>query len=348
MKMHNVLKSKKALGAFCVCAMYALMVNINMVQRARILTETRELAAVLAGNECTIEPIAEHVSVPADATKTLLASYPGSGKRFTWNIISAFTNHAVADDWNFSGTLNQDTLAVKTSWPHQDGVWSWGSMMDQVLLLVRNPRWAIPSYHTMRYELDYSTSWGDSYTRIPFTYTERPAKAAWETWRDGNFEKEMERWANFIDFWMSGGEVTVDGKTEVHTRCVNSEIVCTPKAVIDFDTFYTMHPNSEFFKLSSVLDSVQNVEMIAASARFCLLDKVFGDKTLHNANRDGNGPAEGTFDFTSGQLKTMLDTVTTLRDKYSTNTDASALVFILNNYINQINSEYVYAVHEES
>mmetsp|Transcript_9451 Transcript_9451/g.13881 ORF Transcript_9451/g.13881 Transcript_9451/m.13881 type:complete len:348 (-) Transcript_9451:103-1146(-) len=345
MNPNKILKSKKAFGAFCVCALYALMVNVNMVQRARILAEKRSLSKVLDGNECTIEPIADVVSVPDDATKTLIASYPGSGKRFAWNVISAMSNHAVADDWDFSETLTKKTMAIKTGWPHKEGVWSWGKWMDQVVLLTRNPRWAIPSYHTMRYELDYSDGWSESYIRIPYTYTERPTVAVWESWRDAHFDTEMERWANYIDFWMSGGKQTVDGKTETHSRCLYSEIECKPKAVIDFDTFYSEHPTSEFFKLSSVLDSTQNVEMIAAAARFCVLDKVFDDKTLHNANRDGAGPVQSAFMFTTAQLKTMLDTTTELRDKYATDPDAVSLVFILNNYINQINSEYMYTVY---
>jgi len=328
-----------------IFALYALMVNINMVQRARILEETRDLAQALGGSECTIEPIAENISVPANTTKTLLASYPGSGKRFSWNVLSALSNHAVADDWNFSGNLERDTLAIKTNWPHKEGVWSWGSMMDQVILLIRNPRWAIPSYHTLRYELDYSANWGESYLRVPYTYTERPAIGLWENWRDIKFRGEMDRWADYIDFWMTGG--VSDG--EQHPRCANSGIDCKPKAVVDFDIFYSEHPTSEFFKLSHVLDSVQNVEMIAAAARFCLLDKVFDDTSLHNANRNGHGPVASAFTFTVPQLEYMLTKTRELRDKFNVApwTDdqlAIDLVFILDNYINQIDAEYQFEV----
>lgn len=68
------------------------------------------------------------------------------GKRFTWSVIKALTSHDVADDWNFSQKLNANPVAIKTSWPHHEGIWNWGNQMDQVLLLIRNPRWAIPSY----------------------------------------------------------------------------------------------------------------------------------------------------------------------------------------------------------
>lgn len=77
--------------------------------------------------------------------------------------------------------------------------------MDQMLLLIRNPRKAIPSYHNMRWELDYATDWDSSYARIPDTYTERPSVEQWETWRDGNFDREIDEWFRFYDFWMQGG-----------------------------------------------------------------------------------------------------------------------------------------------
>jgi hypothetical protein len=56
----------------------------------------------------------------------------------------------------------------------------------------------------MRFELEFSTNWADSYTRIPHVYTVRPLVADWQTWRDANFGAEMENWVSFIDFWMSG------------------------------------------------------------------------------------------------------------------------------------------------
>ena len=54
----------------------------------------------------------------------------------------------VADDWNFSERLTDGSkpIAVKTSWPHKEGKWGWGNKMDQVVVLLRNPRWAVLSY----------------------------------------------------------------------------------------------------------------------------------------------------------------------------------------------------------
>lgn len=339
------LKSKKVTAFITLTTLYVLVVNVNMVQRERLIQEHRSLSYGTSSTDCEIRPLADHITASDDATKTLLASYPGSGKKFTWSVISALTNHDVADDWNFSTKLELDTLTIKTSWPHREGVWSWGAMMDQVLLLVRNPRWAIPSYHTMRFELDYAGNWTESYVRIPYTYTERPALAYWEAWRDVRFDREMVIWAEFIDFWMQGGLETKGNTTEIHPRCIHSQIECKPKAVLDFDTLYQEHPTSEFFKIGNLLDSTANVELISAQARGCLLDKVFDEKLLHNAKRNGNGPVQSSYMFTTNQLELMYNTTVDLRDKYAaapwdTDSLAEQLVFILNNYINQILPEY--------
>ena len=146
---------------------------------------------------------------------------------------------------------------------------------------------------------------------------------------------------------MIGGAELKDGVMVTHDRCQFSDMPCKPKTVMDFDIFYNEHPTSEFFKLSNVLDNSENVEMIAAEARFCLLDKIYDDTSLHNGNRNGNGPIASAFKFNIDQLKFMVDKTKELRDKYRTapwDTDpvAEELVFILSNYLNQIRPEYLY------
>ena len=185
--------------------------------------------------------------------------------------------------------------------------------MDQVIMLLRNPRWAIPSYHNMRWELDYATTWQASFLRIPDTYTERPTVEIWEQWRDGRLNTEMNRWFNFIDFWMTGG--FVEWKNETHTRCLYSEIDCHPKTVIDFDHFYQENPTNEFSKITDVLDSSVNVEVIAAQARACVLDKVFNRTELHNANRPFPD-LQPMYRFTVPQFDRILNRTIELIEKF--------------------------------
>merc|ERR1712007_161203 len=254
---------------------------------------------------------------------TLLTSYPGSGKRFTWMAIKALTNHEIAGDWDFSGTLDLKPLTVKTSWPHHEGNWNRGSKMDQVLLLVRNPRWAIPSYHNLRYELNYSNGYADSVKRILNTYTSRPNVKQWEDWRDANAETEIDLWAEFIDFWMSGG--IESGTNTTHEYCLTRGIDCKPVAVMDFDRFYEEHPNSEVFKLDNVLQSSANVEVVASAIHACVLDKIrdcatdsSGNVMGHNNMRAQNtGIHAHMYKFTSDLMQQMIDKVVELKTKYS-------------------------------
>lgn len=230
---------------------------------------------------------------------------------------------------------------MKTSWPHKEGKWNWGAQMDQVLLLVRNPRWAIPSYHNMRFELGYSTNYMQSYVRMPNTYTDRPALAAWEGWRDSHIDVEITRWVNFVDFWMQGG--VASGSNETVSNCLVNDIDCKPKAVIDFDNFYQIHPTTEFYRLNALLSTSANVELIAAGARTCVLDSVYNTKELHQANRDSTGTNINSSDyvFTVDQLELMLSKITELRDKYAAPPYAGdeisqELVTMLSVYINDL------------
>lgn len=299
-----------------------------------MIEEERKLATWLGGDDCLLTKAA-NVNPGPETKRTVLASYPGSGKRFTFNVIEALTDYVPGDDHNFSGN-GDNVLHLKTGYPHNDGVWSWGSSMDQVLLLVRNPRWAIPAYHTMRFELDFSTNWSESYTRLPFVMTNRPEVESWREWRDAHFDEELAAWEKHLNFWMDGGD----------EHCV-TDLDCYPKAVLDFDRFYQEHPTTEFYKLGKLFDSTDNVEVIDKQARACVLDAVFTEKKLHHGNRDGNGPPPSYKKFTAAQLEAMINVVQKLRDKYSSgdfvdDPVAKTLVSILDDYIGQDFAEFEY------
>lgn len=190
--------------------------------------------------------------------------------------------------------------------------------MDQVIILLRNPRWAIPSYHNMRWELDYAKDWASSFARIPDTYTERPAVEQWEQWRDRRAKVEADRWYNFIDFWMTGGYMEATNRT--HNRCLYSEIDCHPRAVIEFDRFYQENPTEEFYKITDVLEASNNVEIVAAQARVCVLDGVYGRTDLHQGGRP-HPDRPPQFRFTVPQFDSILNRTVELINKYSEETD---------------------------
>ncbi len=137
---------------------------------------------------------------------------------------------------------------------------------------------------------------------------------------------------------------TEDGSGTSDARCVNNDIECEPKAVIDFDNFYQIHPTTEFYRLDDLLATSANVDLIAAGARRCVLDKVFDTKL---GERNGTALVSTQYTFTVDQLELMIEKVTYLKDKYSVapyDTDAVAqeLVSIMTNYLPDLESERDY------
>lgn len=104
------------------------------------------------------------------------------------------------------------------------------------MLLLRNPRVAIPSYHTLRYEINYSSSWLESFLLKNNTYTERPSVDAWKSWRDLKFDLEIKLWGQVIDFWMKNGQRKGPNHgiyQDMH--CIYNMDPCTPKAMNKFE-----------------------------------------------------------------------------------------------------------------
>lgn len=331
--------SRKLIVLAIAASLYVCNVNMNINHKARLIEEERRLATWLGGSECLLTPPTK-ITPDLNSTRTLLTSYPGSGKRFTYNVIEGLTDHVAGDDHNFSGN-GDDVLHLKTGYPHNDGVWSWGSSMDQSILLIRNPRWALPAYHNMRFELDFSTNYAESYVRLPFVMTFRPDVETWDVWRDIHFEDELKNWIDHVTYWMEDG-LLPDGTLDPHC---STDLDCKPKAIVDFDKFYQEHPSTEFYKISNVLDASNNVETINKEAQACILDAVYDKKALHAGNRDGNGTPPSYKKFSAEQLNQIVDSLTAMKDKYSSDVYAEdevaqTLVAIIDEYITQDWAEY--------
>jgi len=81
----------KLTAGFALASILFLAVNMNVLETSFLLKEHRALTKLLENGDCDISVVAEIESAEEGAVKTLLASYPGSGKRFTWNVISGLT-----------------------------------------------------------------------------------------------------------------------------------------------------------------------------------------------------------------------------------------------------------------
>ncbi len=113
-----MLRSPKGFVFLGLVMVYIFLVDTNLQQRQLLLADheemSRDLITVdLGGGSCDIRsPTQDGEAVPDDATRTLLASYPGSGKRFTWTIIKALTNNV---SW-FEVVDNKDAVTVFYDW----------------------------------------------------------------------------------------------------------------------------------------------------------------------------------------------------------------------------------------
>jgi hypothetical protein len=266
------------------------------------------------------------------------------------------TGSVTGDDWDLSRN-GYDTLTIKTSYPHNDGAWKWRGKMDQVILLVRNPRWAIPSFHTMRYELDFSKTWVKSWSRRGFVYTERPGIRAWNRWRNGNWYRELNRWSGYIDFWMSGGmhrNTTARGPEYDYHCKDNFHMNCNPVAIIQFENLYSEDLQKgvdEALKLASALDGLDHLYVIDEEARPCVYKEVMSRPEFYNKNRDKKEITAEMKDFHYTQLELIRLRLEQMIEKYSVgkwldDPHAIQLVGILNEYLNEVTEEYEIAAQD--
>lgn len=330
---------------FCGVAMIVNDYSAVSPWQRRVLSlvedEKRELSKYLGDGKCEWEAPTKPTIDHAVNTTTLLTSYPGSGKRLTWRLLEALTGTQTGDDWDLS-EHGLETLTIKTSYPHYEGNWSWGENMDQAIYLIRNPRWAIPSYHTMRYEIDYSTGWMHSYVHRNFTYTMRPDVAEWEWWREHKFEREIALWAEHIDFWLQDG--FLDEGTEQDEHCELDMPDCRPKAIVQFEKLYDPATGpGEVDKMADVLDTVSLT--VPPEGRSCVFNEVLKRKEFYNDNRDKYGPSPLTKKFKDDQLMTIINEMKAVKEKYSVEPwndepNAMAIVAILTDYIADVSSEY--------
>lgn len=278
--------------------------------------------------------------------KTLVAGYPGSGKRLTWLMIEALTNKVVGDDFDLSLHGNH-VVALKTSYPHPEAYWSWGDKMDQAIMVIRNPRWAIQSYLTLKDEIDYSTSWEQSFNMRQYVYTNRPPVPTWEAWRDASFPYEIERWGGLIDFYMSNGVEDTPDYTGPSEHCGGDDLAdCTPKEIISFEKLYDQDTGpAEMAKLATVLDG-ENVEMVNSTIWDCVYN-VTWYHPISRYNNDRDGPAPETRFFTKDQLIVLQTEMQRIFDKYSAEpfltgplaVQAATLVGHVNEYIVEVQAE---------
>jgi len=142
---------------------------------------------------------------------TLFATYPAADTMIWQHHTEGLAGIQMSDE--SSGPELTKSGLVKTHYPHYEGIWSYGSNLNRVILLLRNPRWALPSYfiklklHELQGEEGTSNNTTtkaktiDSVDNNDDTLNEK----LWLKWRDYRLEEELNLWCQFIDYYMYNG-----------------------------------------------------------------------------------------------------------------------------------------------
>jgi len=343
------------------CAVFRAIEFIAVWRKSWI--RERNLSINLGGGNCQWTA-AFSLGTDADVFGTILAGYPASGMRLTWQHAEGLTGIQVGDDYNFiPPDAYERTGIVKTQYPHLEGIWSWGDKFDQVVLLIRNPRHAFPSYHTLLSEIHYAADWDTAAKYYLDIFKTKPTVANWIRWRDLLFHEELILWSEFIDYWMSGGmqywvdldlernlqwpfQLVDEDSRNLDVHCIY-EMNCNPATVISFDRLSNPEQGpEEAAKLAKVLEGKKGMTVIEEEAIPCVWNKTMDQDNPYLARNDfdRSGTSDKQYVFTLGQMKDMRDEVIRMKMKYASekwvgNKNAQDLVTYFDEYIVDLNNE---------
>jgi len=163
----------------------------------------RRLSLDLGGGACEWEPPEYNIPNNIDFFKTLIAGFPSCDKRMTFIQMEALTGWAAVDEWDLYQVGYTNNPFIKSNYPHHEGIWSWGSQADQVVMVVRNIRRTMVEYHDILWDIATAKNSGVSDVEVLYKYA--PPMSSFFTWRDARVMDEIDWYGWFIDYWMEGG-----------------------------------------------------------------------------------------------------------------------------------------------
>mmetsp|Transcript_4978 Transcript_4978/g.5490 ORF Transcript_4978/g.5490 Transcript_4978/m.5490 type:complete len:440 (+) Transcript_4978:148-1467(+) len=298
------------------------------------ITDNRKLSISLGNGNCKWTG-SRLLTLDDDVYGTLLASYPASGMRVLWQQVSGLAGINVRDDF-FELYLPKIGI-VKTQYPHYEGIWSYGSNLAQTIYLIRNPRWAMPSYHTLLSEIGYAHSWELAYSEVSKVFEKRAPMEDWTRWRDYRFDDEINLWGFHIDYYMGNGtqywfdyDFERNGQTPFRFRteeerpwpkdshCIYDSD-CAPKAVISYEYLRdSVKGPAELKKIADVLRGKAGYEeVLEDEAIDCIWHETWVNAPEpSNDNRDLNGLPSEAYNFTLPQMYKIEDKLQEMIAKY--------------------------------
>jgi len=336
----------------------------------------RRLSINLGGGRCKWTPPNYQANKTTPYFKTLIAGYPGGAKRIVYSQVEGLTGLSVNDEWPDT-TVKPNHPFMKANYPHHEGHWTWDDTMDQVMLVMRNPRHAIIEYHDVLNDINYATSAESAYNMSGNLYRKRAPLDEYLAWRDNRTLNEIHWYGWFIDYWMEAGllrdipshrltttehfkreaqpgpfvesgrayEVMVGNMTVSPTydiHCVY-DLDCEPVAIISIERLLDpiLGPN-ESNKIAEAIDGKLGMTVIESEARKCVWRELVVNKKGVRNMLDRTGPQTDTYIFTDVMHQKMIDQLNRLKTKYSASewsgkATVQDLLSIIDEYITDIN-----------
>jgi len=319
-----------------------------------LLASLRALSISLGGGKCKWTPPRYSNSDTKQYFRTLVTGYPGGSKRVVYAQLEALAGVSSNDEWPIE-TVKENLPFMKTNYPHHEGTWSWDKIMDQVILVLRNPRYALVEYHNVLHDIDYANNAEDAYAKKENLYRQRAPMSAFIEWRDNRTMYEINWWGWHIDYWMEGGimrdimthelttyehfqrqkhpgpytesgqafmelvgNATVQPELDDHCILDMPDGSCEPVAIVSIDKL--MDPvkgYAENAKLAAAVEGKQGIDIIAEEARDCIWEEVIIRRKGVRTMRDRTGPTPDSYDFTAVMYGKMIAELTRLKSKYS-------------------------------
>ncbi len=118
----------------------------------KVLTaESRKLSLNFGNGLCEWKAAIQYTDegFPTDTPfrKTIIAGYPSGDKRLTFVQLEGLTGLSARDEWDFKFLGQTNQPFIKANYPHHEGIWGWGDVGDQVLMVVSDIKRVIVEYH---------------------------------------------------------------------------------------------------------------------------------------------------------------------------------------------------------
>ena len=85
------------------------------------------------------------------------------------------------------------------NYPHHEGYWTWSDVIDQTVLVLKNPRHAIEEYHAICWDVNYATQYDEALDNLDSLYVSHPDVDDFIAWCDKHIFRKIKWWDWHID-----------------------------------------------------------------------------------------------------------------------------------------------------